>query len=396
MAGRAASHADATLAIEQNGRWSVLMLGGDWIAATATAADAALVRALSGKLEKGFPPDFAIGDTASEIAIDISGVGQLDITGAWLIHRTRTELEECSLGTRLSGASAEHRLLIDRVAEAEHPPPTPPPRENWGLTVLARIGRGMIGVVQELRDLTGFFGLLLSVALRTVLNPARLRRTATVHHMEQVGLNAVPIVMLMSFLVGIVLAFQGAQQLQAFGAEIYTVNLVALSVMREIGVLMTAILVAGRSGSAFTAEIGSMKLREEVDAMQTLGLDPMETLVLPRVVALVLMLPVLTFLADIAGLLGGILMAWGALDVSPGLFLVRLQTTTDIRHFWLGMVKAPVFAVVIAMVGCRLGLNVSGSAESLGRLTTRSVVVSIFLVIILDALFSVLFSSMGI
>jgi phospholipid/cholesterol/gamma-HCH transport system permease protein len=214
--------------------------------------------------------------------------------------------------------------------------------------------------------------------------------------MEEVGLNAIPIVGLMSFLIGIVLAFQGASQLQRFGAEVFVVNLVAISVLREIGVLMTAIIVAGRSGSAFTAQIGSMKVNEEVDAMQTLGLDPMEVLVLPRLFALMLTLPLLAFFADIMGLMGGALMAWIALDISPATFIERLRDAIGLWSFWAGILKAPFFAFLIAMIGCYEGFQVTGSATSVGHRTTRAVVEAIFLVIVVDAAFSIFFQVIGI
>jgi len=210
--------------------------------------------------------------------------------------------------------------------------------------------------------------------------------------MERTGFDAMPIVGLLSFLIGVVIAFQGADQLRQFGAEVFVVNLLGISILREMGVLLTAIIVAGRSGSAFTAEIGTMKVNEEVDAISTIGLDPVEVLVLPRLFALVVTLPLLAFFADMMGLAGGALMSFATLDINLAQFLRQLQSAVAVHHFWVGIVKAPVFAFVIAMVGCYQGLNVARSADSVGRLTTRSVVEAIFLVILLDALFSVLFS----
>ena len=214
--------------------------------------------------------------------------------------------------------------------------------------------------------------------------------------MEQSGLNALPIVGLISFLVGVVLAYQGADQLARFGAQIFTVNLVAVGVLREMGILLTAIIVAGRSGSAFTAQIGTMKVNEEIDALQTIGLDPMDVLVMPRLIGLVLVLPLLTFYADIMGLLGGAVMATVVLDISFFQFARQLNDAVDLWAFWVGVIKAPLFAFIIAMVGCYEGLKVSRSAESVGRQTTRAVVESIFLVIVLDALLSIFFSFIGI
>jgi len=224
-----------------------------------------------------------------------------------------------------------------------------------------------------------------------VVGRRKLRVTATVFHMEQVGLDAVPIVSLLSFLVGAVVAFLGATVLRDFGAAIFTVELVSYSFLREFGVLLTAILLAGRSGSAFTAQIGSMKSREELDAIQTLGLDPIELLVLPRLLALLVMLPVLTFIAMIAGIIGGGLVGSMSLDITPAMFVARLHEMTQQRHFWVGMLKAPVFAFIIAAVGCLEGFKVEGSAESVGRHTTAAVVQSIFLVIVFDAMFAMFF-----
>ena len=231
---------------------------------------------------------------------------------------------------------------------------------------------------------------------RTVLQPSRLRVTALVHHMEQAGLQAVPIVALMGFLIGIVLAFQGATQLKQFGAEVFVVDLIAISILRELGILLTAIIVAGRSASAFTAAIGSMKMREEIDAMRVLGLDPIDLLVVPRILALVILLPVLGFVANLAGLLGGGLMAWVELGISPGMFRTQLLNNTDVSHALIGLAKAPVFALIIGVVGCHQGMLVGGNTDSLGRQTSRSVVIAIFMVIVVDALFSVFFAQLGV
>ena len=223
-----------------------------------------------------------------------------------------------------------------------------------------------------------------------------MRWTPLVHHMQATGLDAVPIVSLMAFLIGVVLAFQGAVQLRQFGAEVFVVELIAISILRELGILLTAIIVAGRSGAAFTSAIGSMKMREEIDAMRTLGLDPVEVLVVPRVLALIITLPILGFVADMAGLIGGALMAWVELGVSPGAFRTRLNETVGVWNYAIGLIKAPFFALIIGIVGCHQGFAVEGNAESLGRLTSRSVVISIFSVILADAVFSVFFSLVGV
>jgi phospholipid/cholesterol/gamma-HCH transport system permease protein len=210
--------------------------------------------------------------------------------------------------------------------------------------------------------------------------------------MEQTGLNSLPVIGLLSLLVGVVFAFQGADQLRTFGAEIYTVNLLGIAILRELGVLLTAIILAGRSGSAFTAQIGTMKVNEEVDAMEVLGLDPIEVLVLPRLFAMMITLPLVAFFANIMGLLGGAIMCWATLDISIPTFLRQLRSPLPGWSFWIGIMKAPAFAGIIALTGCYEGLRVSRSAESVGRLTTRSVVESIFLIILADAVFSIIFS----
>jgi len=228
-----------------------------------------------------------------------------------------------------------------------------------------------------------------------VLRPRDFRLTALVHHCHEVGVKAVPIVALMAFLIGVVLAFQGSAQLRQFGAEVFVVDLIAVSILRELGILLTAIIVAGRTASAFAAAIGSMKMREEIDAMRTLGIDPAHALLVPRVLALLLMLPILGLIANVAGLFGGALMSWIELGISPQMFVTRLVEDTDVSHLTVGMVKAPAFAVLIGIIGCHAGMQVKSNAESLGRMTSAAVVAAIFAVIVADALFSVFFAQVG-
>jgi len=261
---------------------------------------------------------------------------------------------------------------------------------------LATFGRRVTQTSHTAIAIVGFLGEVVAALARLIAHPSRIRWISLAHHMQQVGLNAVPIVALMAFLIGVVLAFQGAVQLRQFGAEVFVVDLIAISVLRELGILLTAIIVAGRSGSAFTAAIGAMKMREEIDALRSLGLDPVTILVVPRVLALVLMLPVLGVIANFAGLFGGALMSWIELGVSPGVFQARLVANTDVWHFGVGIIKAPFFALIIGVVGCFEGMQVKGDAESLGQLTSTSVVLSIFLVIAADALFSVFFAIVGV
>ena len=331
------------------------------------------------------------------LTIDLGGIEALDTAGAWLIYRTAKRLKSEGVAVEFANIRREHAILLEQVAAADKPGEAPPRRHvNAYRHAVERLGRGTLFVLAQMRDFIGFLGLVIEVALKSAVQPGRIRFTSLVYHMEQVGLNALPIVGLISFLIGVVLAYQGASQLQRFGAEIYVVNLIGVSVLREIGILLTAIVVAGRSGSAFTAQIGSMKIREEVDAMRTLGLDPIEVLVLPRMLALILTLPLLAFFSDLMGLLGGGLMAWISLGIPPDLFLERLNEAIGLWHFWVGLIKAPVFAAVISLIGCYEGMRVEGSAESVGQLTTRSVVESIFLVIIADAVFSIFFNIVGV
>lgn len=337
----------------------------------------------------------ASGAAASaEIALD--GLERLDTAGAWVLHRLEQDLVRVGMAVRFSGARPQHGPLLDAVRRIQLAPPPQPVEAGALLRLVAELGRSTIMALDEARYLLSFYGQLLITLARVALRPSRLRLTSFTHHLEHSCLNALPIVGLISFLIGVVLAYQGADQLRRFGAEIYTVDLLGVSVLREIGILLTAIVVAGRSGSAFTAQIGTMKVNEEIDAMRTLGLDPLEVLVLPRILALMVALPLLAFYADVLALLGGGLMCLLVLDIPSAQFLSQLDWALTPATFWVGIVKAPVFAFLIAMVGCYEGLRVGGSAESVGRLTTRSVVVSIFLVIVTDAMFSILFSYFGI
>ena len=330
------------------------------------------------------------------IAIDLSDLDDLDTIGAWLLYRTRRDLRNAGFNSEFRNASADHLLLIDEVSANDQPCEIEPPSGSPLLNVIRHVGAATDDIAAETVELLSFLGSIVNVAARLLTRPGRLRFTSLVYHMEQVGLNAIPIVALISFLIGVVLAYQGATQLRQFGAEVFVVDLVAISVLREIGILLTAIIVAGRSGSAFTAQIGSMKVNEEVDAMRTLGLDPIEILVLPRVFALVITLPLLTFIADLMGLLGGGLMAWVTLDISPAVYLERLNQSVSLWSFFVGLIKAPVFAFIISMIGCFEGLKVVGSAESVGQRTTRAVVEAIFLVIVFDAIFSIFFAFVGV
>lgn len=320
--------------------------------------------------------------------LSIAMLERLDTAGAWYLARARQQ------GSRLHGGSAAQAGLIDTVAKAlpvadDVPAPTPRLRR-----ALAETGRNVIAALVFFRELAEYLGRFLAAFWRGIRHPSQFRLTSLIHHCEQTGLRAVPIVTVMSFLIGVVLAFQGATQLRQFGAEVFVVDLIAISVLRELGILLTAIIVAGRTASALTASIGSMKMREEIDAMRTLGLDPDMVLILPRILALILMLPILGLLADLSGLLGGAMMSWITLGISPPMFLSRLSDT-GVGNVIAGLVKAPVFAVIIGVIGCHAGMKVGKDAESLGRMTSAAVVNAIFAVIVADALFSILFAEIG-
>ncbi|MEM8986017.1 MAG: ABC transporter permease [Pseudomonadota bacterium] len=326
-----------------------------------------------------------------ELIIDLGALEGLDTAGAMMLQRTMSACGGRTDESRFVNAAPEHMTLLVAMTDNLAPCPTEPPQRNAFILMLNRVGQGVENVYFSALHILNFIGVVISVLWRILREPKRLRLTSTFHHMEEAGLDAVPIVGLMSFLIGAVVAFMGAKVLQQFGAEIFTVDLIGVAVLREFGVLLTAILIAGRSGSAFTAQIGSMKVREEIDAMRALGLDPVEVLVAPRVIALLLMLPLLTFVAGMLGMVGGALVAWSSLNITPGMFMARTQEVIVLSNFWVGMIKAPFFAFIIAVIGCFQGTQVEGSAESVGQRTTLSVVQAIFVVIMLDAFFAMFF-----
>ncbi len=323
--------------------------------------------------------------------VDGSALEAIDSAGALLLLTRYAHPEQLELHNFKPEAQALLELVQSHVLV-----PTEPGRNvsAWR-QLLARVGQATLNAYREALGLIAFTGQVLETLLWVLIGKRRLRMTATVFHLEQAGLDALPIVALLSFMVGSVIAFLGANLLAEFGAAVLTVELVAFSFLREFGVLLAAILLAGRSGSAFAAEIGMMKANEEIDAIRALGMDPIELLVMPRMLALLIALPLLTLIGMVTGILGGALVCTVALDISPSLFITRLHESTEFRHFFVGMVKAPVFAFLIALTGCRQGLNVSGSAESVGRSTTKSVVQAIFLVIMFDALFALMFRELA-
>ncbi len=319
----------------------------------------------------------------------------MDTVGAWLVYRTSKRLEKDNATVDIIDVSKTHAFLLEQVRKNDAPCEVEPRNDNYLYSQINDIGKATVYLCAEFLRLLSYLGLVTATLAKSLVHPGRIRWISLVYHMEQVGWRAMPIIGLMSFLIGIVIAQQGEFQLRQFGAQIFVVDLVGVTILREIGILLTAILIAGRSGSAFTAQIGSMVLNEEVDAMRTLGLDPVELLVIPRLLALIIMLPVLTFFADLMGLFGGGLYAWWGLDISPGTYIQRVNESVGVETFLVGMLKAPVFAAIIAICGCFEGMSVRGSSESVGHRTTRSVVEAIFLVIIFDALFSIFFTNIG-
>lgn len=338
----------------------------------------------------------AVKASPRQVVIDAAEVTALDSAGAWVLRRTSEAFSGRGIEVRLDGLQAEYSALLEKAFIPDPDVPTDEDRPNPLIVITARAGKAMFDMAHVGRDLFGFFGLTIVSLLGLLTGRTKLRFVALVSQLEYVGLNAVGIVSLLCFLVGVVLAYMGSLQLERFGAAILTVNLVGISVLREIGVLLTAIIVAGRSGSAFTAQIGTMKVNQEVDALETLGLSPVDVLVIPRLIALFIALPILVFIGDIAGLAGGAMIAVLTLDLTIQQFLIQLKGAVDFWDFGTGILKAPVFAYVIAVVGCHQGLKVSGSAESVGFRTTKAVVESIFIVIVLDALFAVFFAEVGI
>ncbi len=337
----------------------------------------------------------SLADPQAAQRIDITGIERLDTAGAIALLAVRDTLARDRALPEIEGPAGRMKL-IEAVDRADCPP-APSRQERWLTLILTeRVGRWTMSALGELSALLGFLGLVTLSTWRSLFQPGSIRGTALAAHIEQTGMNALGIVGLLSFLIGVVVAYQGADVLRQFGAETLVVELLGISILREMGILMTAIIVAGRSGSAFTAQIGAMVAGQEVDAMRTMGLDPVRFLVVPRVLALLITLPLLTFFANFMALLGGAIMAWLVLDLSLASFVIGFQERVPVNNLWVGLIKAPVFAFIIALVGCYQGFQVEGSAASVGRRVTVSVVEAIFFVITFDALFSIFFSIIGV
>jgi len=329
------------------------------------------------------------------VTIDIGTVAELDTYGAWLLERLIRRCESLGLSARLAQVPERFKGLLEAIHKTGHAPVAEHKSPHFLFTALEAIGRSFPKFTTDLTAFAEMLGALAAATVRVLAHPRRFRLTSAIHHLDRVAWQAMPIMLLISFLIGAIIAQQGIFHFRKFGADVYVVDLVGILILREIGVLLIAIMVAGRSGSSYTAELGSMKMREEIDALRTMGLDPVEVLMVPRVLALVVALPILAFFGSLAALYGGGLITWLYGGMSPDIFIARLQEAVSVTHFKVGIIKAPFMALVIGIIACAEGLRVKGSAESLGLQTTTSVVKSIFLVIVLDGLFAVFFASIG-
>ncbi|WP_425374355.1 MlaE family lipid ABC transporter permease subunit [Lichenihabitans psoromatis] len=378
----------ATLSQPGSLRWSTRR-DGTAIAIAAGSWTITHVVALAPLIDKA-----AAALRSSSVVVDLGGVGTIDTFGACLLNRLIAGPRPTGLSVSVKAIPDRYRALLDMVTQADGRQAVPPLRSQQ-LAWIEALGRGVVGVWDGLLVFFAMLGAVAAALGRVVLHPRRFRLTSTVQQLDRVGFQAIPIIVLITLLIGAIIAQQGIFNFRKFGAESYVVDLVGILVLRELGVLVVAIMVAGRSGSSYTAELGSMTMREEIDALRTMGLDPVEVLILPRIVALVLALPILAFVGAMAALTGGGLVTWFYGGTSPIVFLAQLRDAVSVTHLEVGLLKAPFMALVIGVVACAEGLRVKGSAESLGLRTTASVVESIFLVIVLDGVFAMIFAAIG-
>ncbi|HET7125409.1 MAG TPA: MlaE family lipid ABC transporter permease subunit [Bradyrhizobium sp.] len=334
-------------------------------------------------------------DRSKSVKVDMTEVRELDTLGAWLLEKMSRRATSAGHRADVVGVADNYAGLIEEVRQVNRHNPAPVPARNPVLVKVNDIGRSAISATEDLTVFLQMLGSLFVALFGVLRRPRSLRLTSLVYQVYRVGWQAIPIIVLITFLIGAIIAQQGIFHFRKFGADSYVVDMVGILVLRELGVLIVAIMVAGRSGSAYTAELGSMKMREEIDALSTMGLDPVEVLMLPRVIALICALPILAFIGSMAALYGGGLVAWFYGGMGPAIFIARLHDAVSVTHFEVGLIKAPFMALVIGIVACSEGLRVKGSAESLGKQTTTSVVKSIFLVIVIDGLFAVFFASIG-
>ena len=362
-------------------------LAGDRLTAVGTGA---WTSEHADELERAVDAAIASHTGTRDIEINFSDVDRMDTFGALLLERLRRAYAEGGKEPRVVGLRKRYRILMDQM-ERSGLEPVPPSRRVD--SILERVGGEVVSIAADALALLNFIGATLVAIGRMVVRPRTFRFTAMVNQVDRVGFRAVPIILLITFLIGAILAQQGIFHFRRFGADIYVVDMVGVLVLRELGVLIVSIMIAGRSGSAYTAELGSMRMREEVDALRVMGFDPIGVLVVPRILALLIALPILTFLGSMAALLGGGIVAWTYGGILPNVFIDRLKDAISIDHFMVGMIKAPFMAAVIGLVACLEGMRVGGSAESLGQHTTASVVKAIFLVIVMDGLFAMFFAS---
>ena len=365
---------------DNSGSNAHLALAGNWTVASGHALE-----------EAGDSIITACRDKQTAV-LDLTPVEALDTAGAWVIDRARSRLNEAGVKATIAHRDASQQLLMQEAQYRDFSIP-PPPRGSAIVDILADVGSSVAGAARDLAGGVTFLGQVVATFLAAIVQPSRLRFTSIIFHLENFAFRGLPIIALINFLVGCIVAQQGIFQLRQFGAAAFAVDLIGILVLRELAVLLTSIMIAGRSGSAITAELGSMKMREEIDALRVMGLDPIEVLVLPRVLALIIALPLLTFLADMSALFGGMLVAWGYGDISPEVFMARLKSAIGLNTFMVGLIKAPFMALVIGMIAAIEGFGVQGSAESLGRQVTASVVKAIFMVIVVDGLFAMFFAA---
>jgi phospholipid/cholesterol/gamma-HCH transport system permease protein len=372
-----------SLTIHSDADHLMLKAGGSWTAAFAP------------ELERFAADAESAAGRNRRVTLDLAAIGSLDTLGTWLLERVLRRANESGAEVELSGLPERYAGIVEEMRQVNRAHPSRRRPLNPLLAWLDRIGRAAVNARAELTIVVAMLGALAVSLARVVLRPKSFRLTSAVHHIYRVGWQAIPIIFLITFLIGAIIAQQGIFHFRKFGAESYVVDMVGILVLREIGVLIVAIMVAGRSGSAYTAELGSMKMREEIDALRTMDLDPVDILILPRVLALIIGLPILAFIGAMAALYGGGLVAWLYGGMSPAIFIERLHEAVSVTHFKVGIIKAPFMALTIGAVACSEGLRVKGSAESLGLQTTTSVVKSIFLVIVLDGVFAIFFASIG-
>jgi phospholipid/cholesterol/gamma-HCH transport system permease protein len=370
----------ARLSSHRVGETARFSLGGDWTLVSSAA------------IERESEEMLRQAQGAGAVVLDLSGIARLDTAGAWVIGRAVDRLVGAGLAVSVEGARPEHAILM---REAHYRSFDMPERQRCNLLVdiLVDLGKSVASSGRDAFTGVVFLGEFVAVTGQAVAAAGRFRFTSLVHHIENFGFRSVPIIALINLLVGAIVAQQGIFQLRRFGAASYAVDLIGILVLRELGVLLTSIMIAGRSGSAMTAELGSMKMREEIDALRVMGLSPMETLVTPRILALVVALPLLTFVADMSALFGGLLVCWVYEGISPVAYLEWLQAAIGRNTFFVGLIKAPFMAFIIGLVSAMEGMSTRGSAESLGRHVTAAVVKSIFMVIVVDGMFAIFFAA---